>query len=102
MGRGGPMNHWHSSPRRRAGVQPSGESLEPRSLLTGTAGNTFALVSGSISDPGKPATAAFAIDAQHFTLPHREVLLGVDVVAANGSELKPSIGAIHDAQGKRE
>jgi hypothetical protein len=96
------MKSTQSSTRRTPAAAPRAECLETRTLLTGGAGNTFALVSGTIAEAGKPAVTAFTLDAEHFTLPRRSITLGIDVAPVGGSTAKPYITAVEDTLGKRE
>ena len=47
------MNPTQSSKRRRRNLQLGAEALESRELLTGGAGNTFAIIPGAITTDGK-------------------------------------------------
>ena len=77
--------------RRRPKARPCAESLESRSLLTGGAGSTFALVPGTIAQAGGTAEVKFTVDPTHFTMPKGKLTLGVDIVAASGSTVAPKI-----------
>src|SRR5262249_18209382 len=99
-GQGGPMNPFRSSNRRRARVQLSAEALETRALLTGGAGNTFAIIPGTIDKPGDTVTVSFTIDPSHFTLPRKSLALGVDVAAdPSAPNLLPFIQSVTDPHG---
>lgn len=80
--------------RRRPLFRIEAETLESRQLLTGGAGNTIALSTGTIATAGGTTTAAFVIDSSHFTVPHRRMTLGVDVVAGSSSSVAPKIIAV--------
>jgi hypothetical protein len=88
--------------RRRTASRPTGESLESRALLTSGAGNTFAMVTGTVTEANKAATETFRIDPSEFTAPKRSVTLGIDVAAASGSSLSPLVTSVQDGTGKRE
>lgn len=96
------MKSAKTTTRRRATTQPSGETLETRALLTGGAGNTFALVTGAVGTAGQSTKETFVLDAAHFTFPRRSVLLGIDIAPGSNSQVKPLIAAVEDGQGKRE
>jgi hypothetical protein len=94
------MNPFRSSPRRRPRTQFGPEALETRSLLTGGAGNTFAIIPGTITTPGQTVDVTFTIDSSHFKLPHGKMALGVDVAAASdASTLLPFISSVTDPHG---
>ncbi len=93
------MNPLKRTPRRDRKVQFSAEQLESRELLTGGAGNTFAIIPGSVTTSGQSTSVSFTIDPSHFTLPHGKLALGVDIVAATGSSIKPFISSIDDPHG---
>ena len=75
------------------------DRLESRALLTGGAGDTFAIVPGTIQQAGGTATVAFTLDPAHFTLPRHSLALGVDITPSPGSSLKPLIASIDDPHG---
>ena len=54
-------------------------SSSRRALLSGGAGDTFALISGTIDKPGGTTAIQFTIDPAHFTLPRHTLALGIDV-----------------------
>ncbi|MDR3638757.1 MAG: Ig-like domain-containing protein [Isosphaeraceae bacterium] len=93
------MNPSHPSRRRRAS-QMGVESLEGRQLLTGSAGSTFAIVPGTISQNGGTSSFTFTIDPTHFTMPKSgKIVIGIDVATQTGSSLVPYITGVTDAQG---
>ena len=77
--------------RRCPKARPCAEVLESRSLLTGGAGNTFALFPATIATPGGTAAVKVTIDPAHFTRPNGKLTLGIDVVAATGETVTPRI-----------
>jgi len=83
-----------SQARRRPLFRIEAESLESRQLLTGGAGNTIALVRGSVETDGATTPSAFTIQSTHFTAPRGRLTLGVDVVATTNSGLKPVITGV--------
>lgn len=93
------MNPSYSSPRRRRDLALGAEALESRELLTGGAGNTFAIIPGSIDKPGGTAAVKFTIDPAHFKLPRRAFTLGIDVAPEPSSNLKPFIASVDDPHG---
>lgn len=76
---------------KRSRRTPRAELLETRDLMTGGAGNTFALVPGTIAAPGGLSSVPFAISKSSFALPKNTVALGVDVAAPAGSTLRGRI-----------
>lgn len=93
------MHSSNSSSRRRRDVVIAPETLETRELLTGGAGNTFAIVPGEVTKVGQVAEIKFTIDPTHFTMPKGRMTLGIDVVANSGSTVKPKIVSIHASSG---
>ncbi|GAC1451740.1 MAG: hypothetical protein NVSMB9_36690 [Isosphaeraceae bacterium] len=93
------MNPSHPSNRRRRESGPAPEVLESRSLMTGGAGNTFAILSGEITKPNQPAAIKFTIDPAHFTIPKGKFILGIDVAPDPNSGLSPRIVSLSDAKG---
>lgn len=83
-----------SKPRRRPLFRIEAECLEGRQLLTGGAGNTIALSTGTIAAAGGSATAPFVIESSHFAAPKGKITLGVDVVAASSSKVTPQIASV--------
>lgn len=94
------MNPFKPAPRRRRQVQLGAESLESRELLTGGAGNTFAILPGTITKPGDTVSIPFTIDSAHFTRPTGKMALGIDVVPDPAGTLKPFIASVTDPHGK--
>jgi hypothetical protein len=90
------MEASNRSARRRQQAQPCPESLESRSLMTGGAGNTFALVPGQITTPGGTAVVNFTIDPAQFTLPKGRVVIGIDVAPTSNSQLQPAITQVNN------
>ncbi len=88
------MMQSQKSKRRSRKAKPAAETLEARSLLTGGAGNTFALESVTIPSAGGTVNVPFTIDPRNFTLPKGKFALGVDVAPASGSSVKPLISEI--------
>lgn len=93
------MNPFKRTPRRGRKTQYSPESLEPRELLTAGAGDTFAIMNGNIPDTGGTTAITFTIDPTHFNLPKGKLALGIDVVPATGSTIKPLISSVDDPHG---
>ena len=86
--------------RRRPLFRVEAEGLEARQVLSGGAGNTIALIRGTIPDTGAKDTTNFILSPSHFTAPKGRITLGVDVVAATNSELAPVITGIQSAGGR--
>lgn len=93
------MIMYSKRPRRNLHAKPLGEPLESRSLLTGGAGNTFALSLASTSTPNGSVAINFTVDPAQFTLPRHAFTLGVDVAATTGSTAKPFISSIGNPHG---
>jgi hypothetical protein len=72
--------------------------LETRELLTG-GDNTFAIIPGAVAKANDTAQIQFTIDPAHFTLPRHALTIGIDVVAASGSSIKPLISEVVDPHG---
>jgi len=94
------MNPSNPSTRRKREVALNAEALETRSLMTAGAGDTFAIIPGTISKSGEIAAIKFTIDPSHFKLPNGKVTLGVDVAADPTSALKPMTIGVKDANGR--
>jgi hypothetical protein len=92
------MNPSQPSKRRRA-ARLAPEALEARELLTGGAGSTFAIVTGSITKANQPAAVTFTIDPSHFTIPKGKFTVGIDVAPASGATISPQIIAVKSATG---
>jgi len=92
------MHPTNPKPRRRPRATPSPEALEARGLLTGGAGNTFALVLGTITEAGGAAAQRFTIDPNHFSKPSGQPILGIDITGQNQSSVDPRIVGV-DAAG---
>ena len=93
-----PNDRRKTSPRRRPLFRIEAEALEGRQLLTGGAGNTFALTQGTIATAGGTSVQSFTIDSSHFTPSHGRIVIGVDVVAGTGSTVVPTISGIKGAR----
>ncbi len=93
------MHPFQPQPRRKTVTRLQPEQLESRELLTGGAGDTFAIIPGEITKPNQPAVVKFTIDPTHFTIPKGKFTLGVDIVKDPTSTLKPMIGAVDNANG---
>ncbi len=93
------MHPFQPIPRRKKTTSLHTEQLESRELLTGGAGDTFAIVPGEITKANQPAVIKFTIDSTHFTVPKGKFTLGVDIVKDPTSTLKPMIGSLNNANG---
>lgn len=88
--------------RRRRQATPRPEMLETRQLLTGGAGNTFAIMPANIASAGAKAVVPFAYSPTVMTLtPRHQITLGVDVAAQSGSKVIPRILGIENLQTHR-
>jgi hypothetical protein len=87
------MSPTDSKPRRLR-ARPRAEALESRDLLTGGAGNTFAIVSDSVDNPGGVVTVPFTLDPAHIHLPRGKLALGIDVATPTGSTASPYIDIV--------
>ena len=82
------------SRRRKTTALPKAEILETRELLTAGAGDTFAIIPGSVTKSNQPAEVKFTINTSHFTMPNGKGQIGVDVATPSGSTLQPKILSI--------
>jgi hypothetical protein len=98
----------HRAHRRRCLVP---EVLESRLVLSAGQGSTFAIVPGTISNPGQVSTLSFKIDPALFTpAANGRILLGIDVASAtppttNTSNIpvptfKPQVVSVTDGSGR--
>jgi hypothetical protein len=88
------MNPSHTSRRTKRAVRLAPEALESRALMTGGAGNTFAILPGEVLKPGGSAVVKFTIDPTHFHLPSGKLTLGIDVAPDPTGTLHPAIGGV--------
>src|SRR5262249_9102630 len=79
---------------RRLKAKPCAEALETRNLLTGGAGNTFAIMPVTIVAANGTATVPITIDPTHFTLPNHKFALGVDVALGDGSTINALVTSV--------
>ena len=93
------MYPFQPNPRRKTSPRLQPEQLESRELLTGGAGNTFAIIPGAITKANQPAVIKFTIDPTHFTIPKGKFTLGVDIVKDPSSTLKPMISGLTNSKG---
>lgn len=93
------MNPLKSQKPRARRTQLALESLETRELMTGGAGNTLAILPGTISSAGGKSSVTFTIDPANFTLPRGTMTLGIDVVPEPGTSLVPQITAVDTSSG---
>lgn len=96
------MNPSNPNPRRRpTAARPCAETLETRSLMTGGAGNSIAILPGAIAETGSAVSIPFVVNPTNFTLPKGRVTLGIDVAPNQGSTLQPKISSVtpHVAEG---
>ena len=82
------------SSSHRPKARPIVESLETRSLLTGGAGSTFALIPATVASAGGTVAERFTIDKGQFTGAGGKVTIGIDVATATTSKLNPKIIAV--------
>src|SRR5215212_1661697 len=92
------MNPTDPRPRRRRRAVPSPEALETRSLLTGGAGNTFALVPGTIAQAGGAVAQRFTIDPSHLSRSAGRPIIGIDITAQEPSQIDPRIASAAEAR----
>lgn len=91
------MNTSNPKTRRPLKAQPRTESLESRELLTAGAGDTFAIVPGTVAKSNQPADVKFTLDTSHFTFVNGRGHIGIDVATPTGSSLKPKILSVTPA-----
>jgi hypothetical protein len=92
------MHSSQRSTRRRSQLRPCPEALEARSLLTGGAGNTFAILPETITNPGGSMTVNFTLNPAQFTLPKGKFVLGIDVAPMQNSNVQPLIKQVNTPQ----
>ena len=86
---------------KRRKASPVVDSLETRSLLTGGAGSTFAIMQSTITDQGGSVNVPIIINSAQFTAPKSgKLVLGLDVAPTNASNAKPVIVQVLDSSGK--
>ncbi len=77
------------------------EPLEPRCLLTGGGGSTFAVIGEMIDQPGQSAVIDFEITPSLFTARRDTMILGFDTAAgATTPSITPSIVDVLDSEGR--
>lgn len=94
------MSRNRAPSRRRSPVSLNPEVLESRSLMTGGAGDTFALVPGTVANPGGTAQIPVTLTPELFHLPKGRMVLGIDVVPKNASTVQPLISRIDNPHGQ--
>ncbi len=94
------MNPSQPLQRRRRQTQLATEALEPRELLTGGAGSTFAIVPGTITKANQSAVVKFTIDPTHFNLPKGRFTVGIDIAPGSGSTVQPLISSVDNSKGR--
>ena len=94
------MNPNPRKPSRRRAANLAPEMLETRSLLTGGAGNTFAVMSQTIVDQGGSVAVPFTIAPDRFTSPKGKLVVGIDVVAQKSNNVEPVVVSVADAAGR--
>ncbi len=86
--------------RRRPKAPLAAEALESRELLTGGAGNSFALIPATIAKPGGTTAVTFTIDSAHFTAPTKgKLAIGIDIVSDTGSKVVPIVRDVRASNG---
>ena len=85
-----------SQPKRTRKRLFNAEALETRALLTGGAGNTFAIMQASIATANTAINVPFVLSSSLVTRPHGSVVLGIDVAAQTNSTALPKIVGIVD------
>lgn len=93
------MHPSNPSMRRRRDSRLAAEPLESRELMTGGAGDTFAVIPGTVLKSGHSAEIKVTIDPSNFTLPHGKMALGIDVIPVSGSSVKPKIVSVVNSNG---
>jgi hypothetical protein len=94
------MNPSNPKSRRHREVRPAPEALETRSLLTGGAGSTFAVLPGVVAKTGDLTAVKFTIDPKDFHLPAGKMSLGIDVAPDPTSGLTPQIVGVVSSEGR--
>ncbi|AMV37420.1 Ig-like domain-containing protein [Planctomyces sp. SH-PL62] len=95
------MNESRELQRNRRKPVLAVDALEERRVLSAGMGSTFAIVPGSVAEAGKATTVEVKFDSTHFTPGARgRIVLGIDVAADPGSQVKPEIVSIRSANGR--
>ncbi len=68
--------------------------------MTGGFGDTFAILTGTVTKPGDTIDIPFTIDPAHFTLPKGKMVIGIDVRPQSESNVKPLILSVTDPHDK--
>ena len=87
--------------RARPSFRPGTEAMEGRCLLTGGAGNTIAVMTAAVTTPNGTTSVPFTLNPATFKVAHGHAVVGLDLVAANGSKIVPTIAGVVDAKGHR-
>jgi hypothetical protein len=95
------MNPSDVSPRRRRTVALNPEFLETRQLLTGGAGNTFAIMQATVQNPNQRVAVPFTLSQNLVTTPHNQIVLGLDIAKGTNSTIQPRIVALQDLTTKK-
>ncbi len=90
---------YQPSKRRRRETSLAPEALESRDLMTGGIGDTFAIISGTISKANQPVAIKVTFDPTHFTIPKGKFMLGIDIAAGSGSTISPQIVSVQKPNG---
>lgn len=95
------MNPSRKQPRKRRNLLFSIDALEERRVMSAGMGSTFAIVPGAIAEGEKTSTVEIRIDPKHFTGGRGgRMVVGIDVAAEPGSEVKPMITGVRGANGR--
>ncbi len=90
------MNTSQNPSKRRRTIALNPEVLETRQLLTGGAGNTFAIMQGTVLAPNQRVNVSFAINSSLITTPHNQFTLGIDIAKGTNSTIRPRIVGLLD------
>ena len=95
------MNPSDVSSRRRRSPALTAECLETRQLLTGGAGNTFAIMQATVVSPNQRTVVPFSLNPTLVGTPHNQLVLGVDIAKGTNSTIQPRIVALEDLTTKQ-
>jgi hypothetical protein len=90
------MDHSNPTSRSRRKLSLHAEALETREVMTGGAGNTFAIMQATVTAPSQRVTVPFIVAPSVVKTPHNKLTLGIDIAKGAGSTLAPRVLALQD------
>ena len=97
------MNPSNPKPRRPKTPTLNAESLEPRELMTGGVGDTFAIMPATIKTANGHTTVSFALDPKLFSTAKagKSFVLGIDVAPNSTGSAQPVVQSVTTPNGKK-